>query len=250
MESFIGWIGGKRALRKTILGRFPQDYGRYIEVFGGAGWVLFGREPQPRQMEVFNDFDGDLINLYRCIKYHCNALIEELDGLCHSRELFLDFKSQLQARGLTDIQRAARYFCLIRFSFGCGRKNFRTAGIHFARMCDALHAIQGRLSKTIIERLDFAQLIRTYDRPDALFYLDPPYVGTEHYYDGGFAAEDHVRLADTLKQIRGKFVLSYNDSPTVRELYTGHRMEPVIRKNMLAGTSNSTPYQELLIYNY
>ena len=55
MNSFIGWIGGKRALRSEILAAFPDDVGRYIEVFGGAGWVLFGKDPT-RQMEVWQDF--------------------------------------------------------------------------------------------------------------------------------------------------------------------------------------------------
>lgn len=77
MNSFIGWIGGKRALRSEILAAFPDDVGRYIEVFGGAGWVLFGKDPT-RQMEVFNDADGSLINIYRCIKYHPEAVAAEL----------------------------------------------------------------------------------------------------------------------------------------------------------------------------
>ena len=44
MNSFISWIGGKKLLRKHILELFPEEYSRYIEVFGGAGWVLFGDE--------------------------------------------------------------------------------------------------------------------------------------------------------------------------------------------------------------
>ena len=75
MNSYIGWIGGKRLLRKEVLARFPKaGVTRYIEVFGGAGWVIFGKEKVPSQMEVFNDLDGELINLYRCIKYHCEAV--------------------------------------------------------------------------------------------------------------------------------------------------------------------------------
>ena len=85
MNSFIGWIGGKRALREDILALFPEDVERYIEVFGGAGWVLFGKEKRKSQLEVFNDMDGELINLYRCTKYHCNALQEELQWLLSSR---------------------------------------------------------------------------------------------------------------------------------------------------------------------
>ena len=64
MQSFLGWIGGKSALRNAILNRFPDKVGRYIEVFGGAGWVLFGRDPVPGQMEVFNDADGELIKYF------------------------------------------------------------------------------------------------------------------------------------------------------------------------------------------
>ena len=71
MNSCMGWIGGKRLLRKAILERFPTDeVGRYIEVFGGAGWVLFAKEKLPGQLEVYNDIDGNLVNLFRCVKYH------------------------------------------------------------------------------------------------------------------------------------------------------------------------------------
>ena len=86
MNSFIAWIGGKKLLRKAIMERFPEDgYTRYIEVFGGAGWVLFGKEPG-KKLEVFNDVNSDLINLYRCIKYHREALQKELEWLGISRE--------------------------------------------------------------------------------------------------------------------------------------------------------------------
>jgi DNA adenine methylase len=105
MNSFIAWIGGKKLLRKAILERFPDpsEYDRYIEVFGGAGWVLFGKEPN-KQLEVFNDIDENLINLYRCIKYHCGELQKELEWFIVSREQFFDAKAQMDVRGLTDIQ--------------------------------------------------------------------------------------------------------------------------------------------------
>lgn len=107
MNSFISWVGGKRLLRKKIIEQFPEEYGRYIEVFGGAGWVLFGKEE--RGMEVYNDVNSSLVNLYRCVKYHPEALQKELDGIMMSREIFFDCIQD--TRGLTDIQRAARFFC-------------------------------------------------------------------------------------------------------------------------------------------
>ena len=109
MDSFISWVGGKKALRKIILEQFPAEYGRYIEVFGGAGWILFAKERRVK-LEVYNDMDGRLVNLFRCVKYHPEALQKELDWILNSREQFFDAREE--ARGLTDIQRAARFFVL------------------------------------------------------------------------------------------------------------------------------------------
>ena len=100
MNSPIGWIGGKRALRQEIIALFPQDgVGRYIEVFFGAGWVFFGREKRPGQLEVINDRDGQLVNLFRCIKYHRAALQEELEWLVSAREIFFAAMAQLILMG-------------------------------------------------------------------------------------------------------------------------------------------------------
>ena len=128
MESFIGWIGGKRALRRAILERFPDDeVGRYIEVFGGAAWVLFAKEKKANQLEVYNDINGNLVNLFRCVKYHCGELQRELEWMLTSREQFFDCLTQYQARGLTDIQRAARFFYAVKISFGCDNRTYATS---------------------------------------------------------------------------------------------------------------------------
>ena len=91
MDSFISWIGGKKLLKKQIIQEFPQEYDRYVEMFGGAGWVLFSEE-RPKILEVYNDINGDLVNLYRCVKCHPEAIQKELQGLLMSRELFFDAK--------------------------------------------------------------------------------------------------------------------------------------------------------------
>lgn len=74
-------------LRNKIIEKFPNHVGRYIEVFGGAGWVLFGRD-RHAPMEVYNDADGRLVNLFRVVKYHPKALQEELEFVLNSREVF------------------------------------------------------------------------------------------------------------------------------------------------------------------
>lgn len=248
MNSFIGWIGGKKALRDEIISRFPDDISRYIEVFGGAGWVLFGKGQKTGQLEVFNDFDGNLINLYRCIKHHAAELQREFDWLLSSREIFKDFMRALNISGLTDIQRAARYYYIIKYSFGNNRTTYRTGAKSAQRVAKQLLEVKDRLDKVVIENKDFQSLIKVYDRPGALFYLDPPYHGTEHYYSAPFSVSDHERLRDVLKVIKGRFLLSYNDDGFIRDLYKDFKIEPVRRTNNLS--TKSKDYSELLISNY
>ncbi len=151
-------------------------------------------------------------------------------------------------RGLTDIQRAARYFLRMKISFGadgrtysCNRKNLENA-------INYLSDVQARLMKSsvVIEHKDFENLIKVYDRPTALFYCDPPYHSTEKYYDVPFAESDHIRLRDTLANIKGKFLLSYNDDDFVRGLYKDFKIEAIERGNNLAGGK----FKELIITNY
>lgn len=143
MNSPIGWIGGKRALRKEIIELFPQEgVGRYIEVFFGAGWVFFGREKQPGQLEVINDRDGQIVNLFRCIKYHRAALQEELEWLVSAREIFFAAIAQLHTDGLTDIQRAARFYYVLKILSEAIEKPL----LHLAMESDVLLTIWSRFS--------------------------------------------------------------------------------------------------------
>ena len=247
MNSFIPWIGGKKLLRKEIILRFPKNFDRYIEVFGGAGWVLFGKETNSKELEVFNDINSNLINLFRCVKYHADEVKKECSFLLNSREVFFDFKSQLESKGLTDIQRAARYLYIIKVSYGADRDTYGTNSKNINYAIDMLSDVQNRLKRVVIENKDFSNLIKVYDRKGALFYLDPPYYKTEYYYDNLFKEEDHVKLRDILKNIKGKFILSYNDCEYIRELYKDFHIEEIERNNNL-GSSNR--YKELIIRNY
>ena len=152
-------------------------------------------------------------------------------------------------RGLTDIQRAARSLYLIKASFGTDRRTFATAPKGVRNISASFPAVQERLRRVIIENLDFEHLIKTYDRENALFYCDPPYFETEKYYRARFQESDHKRLADVLHSIKGRFLLSYNDCPQVRELYADCIIEPVSRRNTLSAQSVDG-YKEVLVRNY
>lgn len=248
MNSFICWIGGKKLLRKSIIENFPVGGGtdRYIEVFGGAGWVLFGKEPH--KLEVFNDIDGELINLYRCIKYHPEALQKELEYMLVSRELFYENRDK-NLKGLTDIQRAARYFYIIKVSFGADKDSFGCNKRNMINAVEYLSKVTERLKNVVIENEDFADLIKVYDRPKALFYCDPPYYKTEKYYTATeFKEEQHVQLRNVLSNIKGKFILTYNDCDYVRELYKDCNIKEIERLHNLR--DDGSRYKELLITNY
>lgn len=249
MNSFIPWIGGKKLLRHEILKRFPKEKpAKYIEVFGGAGWVLFAKEPISGQQEIFNDYNSNLINLYRCVKYHPEEVQKECNLLLNSREQFHDFKSQLNANGLTDIQRASRYLYLIKISFGADKKSFGCSDKNIYYAVDMLKDVSKRLNKVTIENQPYQTLIKHYDKENVLFYIDPPYYKTEKYYGDLFSVEDHEKLRDIIKNLKGKFILSYNNCDYIKELYNEFYIEEVTRNHNLK--SNNERYKEVIIRNF
>lgn len=250
MDSFISWIGGKRLLRKRIMSLFPSDFDRYVEVFGGAGWVLFGAD-RHAPVEVYNDYNGDLVNLFRCVKHHPRELRRELAYTLNSREEFAAYRQQIDAGGLTDIQRAARYFMIIKLSYGSDRRTYGARHSNVTRMVDYLQKAHERLSSVVIEHRSYKEIIQRYDRPDTLLYLDPPYHGTERYYSG-FGEDDHLQLFGLLSKAQGKFVLSYNDDAFVRETYKDFTVIPAVRNSNLVARYETADkqYRELLIKNF
>lgn len=124
MRSFIPWIGGKSALSKTITDIFPDNVGRYIEVFGGGGSILFASDHHAA-LEVYNDANSDLVRLFRCIKYHPDELSKEIQYYLNSREVFNDCRRKLESNGdYTDIQRAAMFYICIKISYGAKMTSF------------------------------------------------------------------------------------------------------------------------------
>ena len=254
MNSFMSWIGGKKALREEIVARFPLNYSRYIEVFGGGGWILFHKDPG-RDFEVYNDFNPNLANLYRCVRDHPEELQEELRYVLNSR-LDFDYMKKMMHSGtvLTDIKRAAYFYQLIRYSYASGLDSYGGQPHSMWNNFPLIHQACQRLQRVVIENKDFEKLIRQYDRPESFFYCDPPYYETEDYYqDVGFTRKDHERLANALCTMQGKFLLSYNDCPEIRELYSrpGIIIESTTRLSNIAQRYEAgKQYAELLISNY
>lgn len=243
MKSFIPWIGGKSCLAKKITAEFPEKFGRYIEVFGGGASVLFASEKHAK-IEAYNDANGDLVNLFRCIKYHREELQREIRYYLNSREMFLDIRQKLSCTGFTDIQRAAMFYVLVKTSFGADADSY---GCSVKKIgTERFEEIEKRLADVVIEHKDFEALIKQYDRTDALFYCDPPYHKTEDNYSERFSEEDHYRLNGVLTALKGRFILSYNDDDFVRRLYKDFNIQAVSRCNNLS----SGQFKEVIIKNY
>ena len=137
MNSFMSWVGGKKALREEIVRRFPLSYERYIEVFGGGGWVLF-HKPPGRDFEVYNDFNSLLANLYRCVRDRHEELIDSLRYVLNSREDFELIKQALARDNVnlpegqredalgrspaSDVQKASWFYQIIRYSYAVNRQ--------------------------------------------------------------------------------------------------------------------------------
>ena len=285
MNSPISWVGGKKALRELIYQRMPKEFGRYIEVFGGGGWVLFGRKPGS-VMEVYNDFNSDLANMFRCIRDRPMALLKELGFLpLNGRDEFnvlkkflekeeftneyLQEEIEIAQRNLTvsqfdeikflllenaqmnDVKRAAAFYKLIRLSYGSGCTSYGCQPFDIRRTFELIWQASHRLKDTVIENKDFEALIKQYDRENAFIYCDPPYYQTEGHYEVIFRKEDHFRLQDTLVSCQGKWLVSYNDCEFIRELYKDFNIEAVSRINNLAQRyDNGCEYAEVFISNY
>ena len=144
----------------------------------------------------------------------------------------------------TDIQRSAMFYVLLKTSFGADGRSYGC----FSReiKTDSFEQVEKRIAGVEIEHKDFEELIRQYDRPDALFYCDPPYHTTEKHYSEKFSEADHYRLNGVLMTLKGRFILSYNDDDFVRELYKDFNIQGVSRPNNLS----SGQFKELIIKNY
>lgn len=158
--------------------------------------------------------------------------------------MFLDCRQSIDMSGFTDIQRAAMFYVLIKISFGADIRSF---GCNKNRLgTDIFENIEKRLDGVVIENKDFENLIKVYDRDKALFYCDPPYHKTERHYTVKFGGEDHKRLCKALHNIKGRFVLSYNDDDFIRELYKDCNITAVERNNSLS----QGRFKEVIIKNF
>ncbi|MFN7400552.1 MAG: DNA adenine methylase [Sandaracinobacter sp.] len=245
------YAGGKRHLARRIsdlVATVPHTV--YAEPFVGMGGVFFRRTARPKA-EVINDISADVVTLFRILQRHYQSFLDELKWRLSSRAEFKRLTS-VDPATLTDLERAARFLYLQRAGFG-GKVIGRAFGVdmgqgarfNLTKLVPMLEEVHERLAGVMIEQLPYAEFIAKYGRPGALFYLDPPYWGTEGYYGPHFSRADFEALRASLEASQARWILSINDVPEIRELFAGHRMEEASLKYGLSG--GQTDAKELLI---
>ncbi len=213
------------------LAAYPHDI--YVEPYGGGASVLFAKPPAP--VEVYNDLNGDLVEFFKILAdpAQFKKFVRLVALLPHSRKMFYDYRAEY-VKEKNPIVRAAKWFYVIRKSFSgtCGRAwghaiTMSTRGM--ATMCSSwlgvvekLPEVHARFQRVQIEHLPALRIIKKYDTPNTLFYLDPPYIaGTRsvaQFYRHEMTDEDHAELLETILNIKGKACLSGYEHPIYQPL--------------------------------
>ena len=255
LKASFGWVGGKSKLSKDIIAAISADHTTYVEVFGGALSVFYGKEPS--KLEIVNDINSELVNLHRAIRSNPETLSMYLNQLLISREIFDDIKHK-RMKPRNKIEAAAFYLFQLTQSFGSKGDNFAMSAKSGRKPKDIYKSYSkwsNRLKGVTIENKSFDNLIKLYDKEETFFYCNPPYVATESYYKntGGFGIEEHKLLAVTLSNIKGKFLLSYNDCELLRELYKDFNIRSTKEIEYTLGKNRHGKKKsvcEILISNY
>lgn len=254
-----GYMGGKRNLARRICAIIDATpHQGYAEPFVGMGGIFLRRSARPK-VEVINDISGDVATFFRVVQEHYPYFIDMLRFRISSRAEFNRLLG-LDPTRLTDMQRAARFLYLQRLAFG-GKVRGRNFGVDAAagarfnvtKLEPMLADIHDRLAGVTIEQLGYAEFIRRYDRAGMLFYLDPPYWDCEDDYGAGvFDRADFDQLAAQLAGIRGKFIMSLNDTPGVRSCFGQFALKAVETTYTIstATSGGAKKAGELIISNF
>lgn len=248
------YIGGKRQLAKRLVALINSiEHRTYAEVFVGMGGVFLRRDKRPKA-EVINDWSEDVATFFRVIQHHYVAFLDMLRWQVTSRAGFEKLLA-LEPSSLTDLQRSARFLYLQRLAFG-GKVRGKTFGVSVdapgrfdvTKLGPMIEAVHERLAGVVIERLPWSDFITRYDRPGTLFYLDPPYFGCEGDYGRDlFDRSQFELMAEQLRRIRGRFVLSLNDHPEVRRIFDGFELREERLTYSVGGSDKAKAVGEVIV---
>ncbi|WP_336932905.1 DNA adenine methylase [Acinetobacter bereziniae] len=249
----VPWMGGKRRLVSQLIQKMPEHQ-CYVELFAGGAALFFMRDQQSK-VEIINDVNGELVNLYRVVQHHLEEFIRQFKWAIVSRQMF-EWLKEASTDLMTDIQRAARFYYLQHTAFGAKNsgQTFGTATTakqpSFMRIEDQLTDAYYRLSGVTVENLSWDDCLLKYDRPHSFMYADPPYWKLAGY-GVEFGWEHYLKMAELMKTCQSKVMLSINDHPDIRDAFSDLKISTT-KINYTVGNCGAgrEQKQELIITNY
>lgn len=264
MDSILNYLGGKSKLAPTIINLIPK-HTCFVDVFGGAGWVTLAKPREISKVEVLNDLDSSLINLFKVVKDDDKHLLlkEKFNQLLISREVFEDLKS-LKREEVSDVDWALRYLYLSKwafsgrrgsdtaFNFGYSKKRYPVPSDKIAPHIEELYQ---RLKTTYIENLDYTKIFEKYDSEETLFFIDPPYiiegVNTSYYKHNMNKKTEHYDLKIAISNLKGKFILTLPNTDFYQGLYKEFSIETQdVYYSVGSLTKSQRDKGELIIKNF
>ena len=235
MISTFPYPGKKTKILKHILPLIP-DHKKYIEPFAGGLAVFLSKEKS--KFEVINDLDLDITIFYRCVRYHKNALLKELENYFHNRK---EFENLVNMHPVTELQRASRFYVTQCSSFGghgrnWGRSSDGSSGFDYNKANYNIDKLSDRLRGVYIENNDFEDIIKTYAKnpnkeknpnEDTFIYCDPPYLTGKIYKYKSFKKDDMIRLKDCLEKTNAKWLLSCDGSKDCKDIFKDHYIKQI-----------------------
>ena len=278
----LSYIGGKSKIGKWIVPFYDKNMEVYLETFGGMFWCFYNMElkqyPNLKKV-VYNDFNPLNYNLFKCVQ-NPGELLRAINSIdCQKKgvdvtpeiykEQFVSFQAEIFNEGFSvnayDYEVAAKYVYILTQVFSGSKPEtssfidlkgkYKSKYLTFRDKLSKPDWVDHFLKITDVENMDFAEVIQKYDSPSTYIYLDPPYWKTENYYSNhDFDRNDHERLANCLKNVKGKFSLSYYDFELLHDWFpeTDYVWKSKDFVKAAAATKGKTQNKgtELLIMNY
>lgn len=243
MKAVLRYLGAKNRLADWIISFFPE-HSIYVEPFGGSAAVLLNKTPV--EIEVYNDLYDDVVNLFQVIRSgRYTELMEQVNMTPFSER---EYELSARDKSGDEIERARKFLVCSFMAVSCDGM-FRKTGFRRDRNANCGRVVgkwqklpgiikeaHERLSGVTIRKQDALDIIREYDSPDTLFYLDPPYMHETRTKDGRYAFEytraEHELLLDLIVNLKAKVILSGYDNELYKSRLPGWKIEKKATESM------------------
>jgi len=246
LSTILCRMGSKKSLQKVIKNKTPDNYTTYIEPFVGSGAIYYHLDVAPDVRCVINDLDKPVVDMLKFIKSRPNisnlSKYEAMDGDVAKYQSFVN------KTHTGKMDKFVKNLIIACTTFGGKGKGKIYKDTSMVRKLVKIPELAEYMRNTTVLNQDYKTVIRKYDNPNAFIFLDPPYEDSERLYKDG--TMDFVEMANILKKVKGKFMLTINDSPNIRKIFTGFKKASVTVQSQSNSDIGGDNRKELIITNY